>query len=51
MAFSNTFYYYQNGVLRGTYNPGKLEPFGNSWDNSYTKFVILEAKLHFTCGD
>ena len=24
---------------------------GNSWGNSFTKFVILDVKYRFTCGD
>ena len=27
-----------------------LKVFGNSWGNSYTKFVILDIKVRFTCG-
>ena len=23
---------------------------GNSWGNSYIKFVLLDIKFHFTCG-
>ena len=48
MAFSNALYYYYVGALKRTYNLGKHKFFGNLWGNSYTKFVILEIKSHFT---
>ena len=25
--------------------------FGNSWGNSYAKFVIVDIKFHFTCRE
>ena len=28
-----------------------LKLFGNSWSDSYTKFVILDIKVGFTCGE
>ena len=28
-----------------------LKSFGNSWANSCTKFVMLDIKYHFTCGN
>ena len=27
-----------------------VKSFGNSWDNSYTKFAILDITFRFTCG-
>ena len=26
-------------------------PFGNLWGKSYTKFVILDIKVHFICSE
>ena len=26
-----------------------LKSFGNSWDNSYTKFTVLDTMFRFTC--
>ena len=28
-----------------------LKSFGNSWDNSYIKFAILDIKVRFTFGE
>ena len=28
-----------------------FKSFGNSWGKSYTKFIILEIKSRFTCGE
>ena len=28
-----------------------LKSFGNSWNNSYTKFAMLDIKFRFTCGE
>ena len=31
--------------------PEDPKSFGNSWGNSYTKFIVLNIKSRFTCSE
>ena len=33
------------------YFPVQIKNFGNSWDRSHTKFILLEIKSRFTYGE